>query len=453
MKGRTIIASAIAAALFGAASTARAIPAVVEGTGFASDVFDGDGTDSQLHAVGIVSVPGANAMRVAFSTWHLGARSRVVLRSLMDGHVQHLAAGPMEKWFVGSAFFNGDAVEVSLEVAPGDQGVFVVVAGALAEEPSPATPRSICGTTDNRVASTNPRVGRIPASDPSGCDGGLGCTAWILSNGALITAGHCGPGNGTLIEFNVPLSNADGSLNHPGPQDSYLVDGASIINANTGNLNDWSIFQVEPNTETNLLPVIAQGAFFRGTIDDQNPANARVTGFGYDDSPTGSCNWVNTHKAQQTHAGEYIGYFDNGATERFHQYRADTRAASSGSPVIIDGTTLTLGVHTNGGCAGENPEEGQNLGPSFRNTAFRGAVEAYLGANARYVDIGHPSGLQFGTVFRPYDTVASAYAAVPAGGTVYVIAGDYTAASGNATTYGGKHVVIRAPVGSVRIGN
>ena len=118
-----------------------------------------------------------------------------------------------------------------------------------------------------------------------------------------------------------------------------------------------------------------------------------------------------------------------------------------------NGSALTLGVHTNGGCDGEDPETESNRGPSFRNTAFRSAVEDYLGANARYADIGHPSDLQFGTVFRPFDTVLSAFNSVPNNGTVYVIAGNYTAANGNATTYGGKAVTLRAPVGTVVIGN
>ncbi|MEX0844344.1 MAG: hypothetical protein WD022_03650 [Balneolaceae bacterium] len=46
------------------------------------------------------------------------------------------------------------------------------------------SPVDICGT-DDRVRSTNAAVGRIRMAD-----GGI-CTGFIISNGLLITAGHC----------------------------------------------------------------------------------------------------------------------------------------------------------------------------------------------------------------------------------------------------------------------
>ncbi len=444
-----VVASGLAAV---SAVRVEAFPEMVESP-IVSAAFDGHSAGVRIQPVDLLIVPDANSMRVVFNDWNLGAGSRVVLRSLEDGHEQHLDAAAIQRWSAGSAWFNGDAVEIEVEVAPKDRGVFVSVAGALVARSEGGLITSICGLADNRVASNDARVARFPGGDPDECDGGGGCTAWLFSNGALMTAGHCGPGNGSLVQFNVPLSDNDGTLNHPGPEDQYLVDGSSVVNANSGSFNDWSTFQVDPNTETGLLPIQAQGAFFRGTIDDQNPASIRITGFGFDDDPPGSCNWVNTHKAQQSHAGSYQGYVDSGATSRVHQYRADTRGANSGGPIIMNGTSLTLGIHTNGGCDGTDPEEGANLGPSFRNTALRAAVEDFLGADAVYVDIGHPSDLQFGTVFRPFDAVLSGYNSVPADGTVFLIAGNYTAANGNATVYGGKRVVMRAPSGRVLIGN
>lgn len=430
-----------------------------QGMHLSSAVLDGDGAAAQIVDVGVVSVAGAGSMRIVVGDWNLGAHSRVILRSLLDGHTQRLNADTMPAWSAGSAYFNGDSVEVFLEVAPGDRGVYVVISDALVEWPGEPVghgpERTICGSADNRVASSNPRVGRFPGGDPSGCQGGGGCTAWIFSNGAMLTAGHCGPGDGAVVQFNVPLSDSDGTLNHPGPEDQYVVDGSTVVNANSGNMNDWSIFQVHPNSETGLLPVIAQGAFFRGSIDDVDPATTsiRITGFGFDDDPPGSCNWTETHKAQQTHAGSYEGYVDNGLTERFHRYRADTRGANSGSPIIVNGTFLTLGIHTNGGCNGDNPETGSNRGPSFRNVALFVAVQGFLGPNARYADANHPATVEEGTLFRPFATLPAAFDDVPNNGTVFLVRGSYTAANGNAINYGGKSVTLRAPSGPVVIGN
>ncbi len=418
-----------------------------------SGPIDGNGRSETLATVGILHIPNMNAIRVVFEDWTLGGKTTVVLRSLEDDAVQFLSPENLARWRGGSAIFNGDAVEISLLVGPEDQGVSVSIAGALVEEVIDTGPRTICGPSDNRAASTDPRVARLGTGSPSGCNGGGGCTAWLFSNGAMMTAGHCGPNNNSLVQFNVPLSDADGSLNFPAPEDQYLANGATIVNQNSGNYNDWSTFAVFPNTNTGLMPAFAQNAFYRGTIEAQSPTNIRITGFGYDDSPPGSCNWVSTHKAQQSHAGAYMGYTDNGATERYESYRADTQPANSGSPILMDGTTLAMGVHTNGLCNGANPETGANTGPSFRNTALRDAVINFYGTNVRYADVGHPSSTETGTVFQPFDRVTEAFSSVGNNGTVFIVQGNYTAASGHATLYSGKNVLFRAPVGSVLIGN
>ena len=53
-----------------------------------------------------------------------------------------------------------------------------------------------------------------------------------------------------------------------------------------------------------------------------------------------------------------------------------------------------------------------------------------------------------GTVLRPYDTIADGVSAVPAGGLLSVVEGSYPE-----TLTITKAMVIRAPVGTVTIGN
>src|SRR5262245_18086901 len=56
------------------------------------------------------------------------------------------------------------------------------VVPAAADEPA-----SICND-DDRVASNDSRVGRLTTTTAAGVST---CTAWLIPNGAVLTAGHC----------------------------------------------------------------------------------------------------------------------------------------------------------------------------------------------------------------------------------------------------------------------
>ena len=94
---------------------------------------------------------------------------------------------------------------------------------------------AICGATDDRVASNNPRSGRIMP---------VGCTGWLIDGGALLTAGHCTGATMQTVEFNVPASQANGTTVAPPVRDQYRVIAGSIVTQNTGIGNDWAIFTV-----------------------------------------------------------------------------------------------------------------------------------------------------------------------------------------------------------------
>src|SRR5690606_41991992 len=101
---------------------------------------------------------------------------------------------------------------------------------------------SQCGPTDDRLPSNDPRAARgVP----------VGCTVNMIDdfNHQFLTAGHCvSGGNLEVVQFNVPLSNGNGSINHPGPEDQYSVDPESMQFANGGIGNDWSYFGVFDNS-------------------------------------------------------------------------------------------------------------------------------------------------------------------------------------------------------------
>ncbi len=413
----------------------------------------------QMRYMHIFSKPEARWVRLHLADWNLGEHSYILLRSMDDGGQQRLDARSLPQWQNASAIFNGGRVMVELYVAPGEAEVSIDF-DQLIYGPGQVWSdeiRSQCGPSDDRVPFTDNRVGRLYFG---------GCTAWRITTGAFLTAGHCvdtdpdqgGPGlpNGVLdlsgvVEFNVPLSNSSGSTNAANPNDQYPINTSGVLwdfdgsNASMNSIGeDWSVFGVFANSNTGLLPHEAYGFPFRLTRESP-PINEtiRITGFGADG---GTANFTN-----QTHVGPYLGETFTNASDIFHEYQVDTEGGNSGSPVIWTDENLAIGIHTNAGCSATNG----NSGTSFENDALENALRNFIHTNARFVDVGHPLRVsESGTAYRPYSTVALGVSNVPSGGVVSIVTGTYTVAAGNTFLAGadGKSMTLVAPVGSVVIG-
>ena len=295
----------------------------------------------------VVSVEDANWLRLRFDEVTLagsdesGNASYLRITSLEDGAVQFLDSESIEQWQHTSAYFNGDTVLVELMAYPGSGFNELNMSSVIAGTP-PTLEESICGPTDDRILSSDPRAARaLP----------IGCTAWMIDDceHCFLTAGHCnGGGNSDInvLQFNVPLSDSScsfGGINHPGPEDQYAVDPASQqTNGGGGVGNDWGYLGAFPNSNTGLLPWEVSGSWF--TLNNSTPAasNARVTGYGSVSSSLASCTW---YLVQKTHAGPFMGTFGNELS-----YGMDTTGGNSGSPVIDETTGEAIGIHTHGGC-------------------------------------------------------------------------------------------------------
>jgi hypothetical protein len=172
-----------------------------------------------------------------------------------------------------------------------------------------------------------------------------------------------------------------------------------------------------------------------------------VTGYGEDEDPPGCLapTWKQNadNETLQTHSGTFLGQVSTGSSNVYLKYAVDTMGGDSGSPVIVGNSTLTIGIHTHSGCS----SDGYNAGTSFGNDDLENAIQTFPGANAVYVDKGHPIVQEDGTVFRPYDKVAEAVTAVPPGGIISIVTGSY---SDKITI--NKTVTLVAPVGIVTIG-
>ncbi len=204
----------------------------------------------------VVEVPDASWIRLTFEEARLADGTVLRMTSLADGAMQHHTAATLEQWNDTSAYFNGNAVRIELIAQPGGERSRILITNVLIGPPLDGGIESQCGPTDDRLPSSDPRVAR---SSP------VGCTAWLISDASncFITAGHCySVASMQVCEFNVPLSNSNGSWNHPPPSEQYTVDHSSAQWVNGGIGNDWCYFGCFTNTETGLSAFQAQGDAF-----------------------------------------------------------------------------------------------------------------------------------------------------------------------------------------------
>jgi V8-like Glu-specific endopeptidase len=290
-----------------------------------------------------------------------------------------------------------------------------------------------------------------------------GCTGWLVSNGAVLTAGHCPVAVGDVLEFNVPASNANGTINSANVNDQYPVTSISTV-VNGGLGNDYQVLAIGPNSITKSRAHVVNGFFRMVNTTPANGSIIRVTGFGLDNAPNGTggvgaaccdidgdsvcdnnCN--SASQTEQTHTATYAGL-----TGTSHTYTVDTTPANSGSPIIWEAFGVTIGIHTNGGCTSTG---GSNSGTAFGSVGLRNAIRDFPGPLAIYVDAGVSGLPQNGGVFEPYTHVWQAVSAVQNGGIVSIVKGNYPASSGETFIAGGgfKAMTLEAPVGTVTIGN
>lgn len=288
------------------------------------------------------------------------------ITSTFDGAHQILDARSVAQWANTSAYFNGDTVLLELVAHPNTGPNRVIMSTVSAGEGDPVTWETICGPTDDRILSSDPRQGRLST----------GCTSWMYDDGAgcgnsFGTAGHCisNGRRGVVVEFNVPLSSSNGSIRHPGPEDQYPVEPVSIqSNGGQGVGNDYAIFRTFVNANTGLTPFQAQGAKYplastSTTVQVNDPI--RITGYGTTSTqPNTPLSWS---QVQKTHVGPF-----NAATSGTRlRYRTDTSGGNSGSPVIDDNTGNVIGVHTHAGCTSTG---GSNTGTAVQHAGWQNAL-------------------------------------------------------------------------------
>jgi V8-like Glu-specific endopeptidase len=327
--------------------------------------FEGPVEERRVVASTIVTVPNAAWLRIIMSGTTLGGDpaaegAQIRLTSLADGAVQMLngeSLGWSEGW---SVFLNGESVLVEVLASGSQPSSTLMIDRVIAGEPPMGWGvRSICGATDDRTLSSDPRQGRLS----------MGCTGWLINdlNGGFLTAGHCGGTGSTTVSFNVPLSTSTGAIVASAPQDQYTFDAASIQLVNGGVGNDWEYFGTVPNSTTGWTAIQVQNA--RYTLANAPSASTpiRITGYGTVSSPV-SPTW---NQVQKTHLGTTSSL--SGTAVR---YDTDTTGGNSGSPIVNEATGNAIGIHTHGGCSSTG---GNNNGTARQLAGLTTALNNPLG--------------------------------------------------------------------------
>lgn len=428
--------------------------------------------DKNLTPVYLTAVrsPGANMIRVHFNDFDLDEHSEMLLLSAQDGAVQHFNHSMLTEWNGWSAIFNGDTVLVQLLAAPNETVSFTIEEVAV-NDPEEALLQEalssgvdingLCGS-DMRGPSSDSRVGRLSSAscgDRGNCGG---CTGWLTSIGAVLTAGHCGGQNG-IIEFNVPASNSNGMPNAADPDDQYPLGVSFYAFQDAGIGFDWGILSVGPNANTGLRAHWIQGYFHLSPNNPGIGSTLRVTGYGVDAVPTGSspqlcCAWNDdgdcilmgcnaTSLTLQTATGPLTNIFSNSM-----QFRVSAQPANSGSPLIRNSNGFAHGILTHGGCTSN--EDTWNSGTRLTQSSLVDWLNTFVGADAdtRFVDFANVSGTMVGTALNPYRTVPQGVDGTPDGGFVAMAGGSYPAAAGNSGLFD-QPVTLTAVSGVVTIGN
>jgi hypothetical protein len=323
--------------------------------------------------------PSVPWVRVLFSLAKLSGSSTLTITSLTDGSSQTLGAAELARWGNGSAYFNGPALTLELLAAPYSVGNRLQVSEILVGDTGGGPlPEAICGASDDRMPSPFPAVGRLlTASLGGGCTGFITDQPFDLADKCHLSAGHCFVSGVTfsqvssVMQFDVPDSNADCTLNHPPADKQFPIRSFQALNDGIG--DDWAVFEVHRNTTTGRSTF--QEQVFPLPLAGSVPVSgdAVVVGYGVDGNlggASGGCTCggvVNGARNQtlQLAMGPILGA---PGTQINHQ--VDTCGGNSGSPLLSLSSGEVIGIHTHAGCA-----TGSNRGTQITLGAIQNALE------------------------------------------------------------------------------
>ena len=277
---------------------------------------------------------------VRFESFDLGD-GFLTIRSIDDpSQIQTFDQEKLGRWNGESARFVGSKVRIKVHANSDDHNPSYKIKELLGGnrvdvDVGPTTEESLAneslGIEDNRTSSFDDRIGRIMPHT---------CTAFILNNGAILTAGHCVNRDMILLEFRVPPSADDGTPMPSPVEHQFKIKRSNVEYRDNGPGDDWAVFSVYEN-DHGLTPDQIYGGFdFTVEVHDGQIA---VRGFGRD---AGMDNLT-----QQHDVGDVLRYerYRPGGIPALIQHNAGTQGGNSGSPIFfVDASGKVIGIHTHG---------------------------------------------------------------------------------------------------------
>jgi len=450
-------------------------------------------TGNELKEITTIFEPGASSIRLYFNNVALDEGSYLILEG-EDGALQKMDATALKNWRNSSAYFNGSEVKVSLFQKAGSKNSIEINQVKVAKKASNnnrSNQRQI-GTgnikagNDNQAAPLNDTpqgkaIGRLTNGNSAGGAG------WIAPNGAIVTSRWgfkiVQEDGFDIIEFNVPLSNEDGTVNHPAPEDQYplevntatygsrefevrwydyaatnpygfdVVQGIGILRALPNSLGQTpgerqqAYFRIatNPGEFTVKHSDILIDVFTYGELFKIYPATEGSHHFVLESYPSTLLE-VKDFVKRSLDDKESILLYD------FNHNIPDNNAIytyyHTGGPITYHDSNVAIGVQTQA-----FQSKAPSVGLGFRHGNYRNALQDFMSNHAVYVDYdGLYGDASTGEIHKPYITLGDAYEHTlyhaEETSVVYFSPGNHQAQG----LYNAP-MKWKAPVGTVRIGS
>lgn len=230
---------------------------------------------------------------------------------------------------------------------------------------------SICGKTDDRVFSSDPRVGKITKiGQPNGC------TISLIGKSCALTAGNCDALN--IAHFNVPKS-VNGVAQEARLEDQYEIENGQYFVDGVG--TNWGVIKLRPNVVTGKSAHEVQGAFTYGTVKGKKNMKVKVISYSVANNESypvqsgevPAC--PNAHEisnTQQVAFGSLTSVLSGYKFARM-DHDADTGVNSGGAAIVDMESDTLIGINTHGGCTKYGQANSSTM--IYKNSELKKAIE------------------------------------------------------------------------------